>query len=649
MIYRKLISGAEGSMTRVLSGDRTTMWKERYRAMWLFDTQVCRHDPRRGVVIGTPSGTPQLYAWDTETGALRQLTHRPLGVQSALLSPDGRDVYYFADDGGNEIGHYVRIPWSGGGEQDVTPAMERYTALYRCAVSSAGNLFAFAPTTAGGCLLYCIDFAEGGKIGTPRLIHRDAGLMHKVTLSESGTVVAVGSTERSRDRRYIVLVFATADGRRVGELSHLPDGSVVPVAFSPRPGDTRLLVRSNRSGFDRPLIWDPVTDACLAVTLRELEGDVMPLDWSPDGSRLLLCQIDRAVQQLYVYSMSTGEIDRLDHQGGVYYRPGFRNAYFDANGDIFALWEDSAHPAQLIELDGQTGERKRTILAPDHMPPSHSLHSVSFRSSDGELIQAWLGVPPGERPFPAIIEAHAGWQAAGDEFNPAPQTWLDQGYAYLSVNYRGSTTFGRAFQEKIWGNIGHWEAEDVAAGRNWLVEQSIARADAVIIAGDSYGGYVALMTLGKHADLWAGGIALVAGADFVTDATCGSDWTRRFLQTMLGGPLEACADRYVRSSPITYAGAVTAPVLIIQGRNDQRWSAAGMETYVRELHRLGKAVDIDWFDGGHRELNGLHLIAIQERMLDFADEVWGGASVRDRASGDQPAETGEGFGLTYTS
>lgn len=81
------------------------------------------------------------------------------------------------------------------------------------------------------------------------------------------------------------------------------------------------------------------------------------------------------------------------------------------------------------------------------------------------------------------------------------QAWLDHGFAYLTVNYRSSTTFGREFQEQIWGNPGHWEVEDMLAAHGWLVREGIARQDQVLLTGSSYGGYVTLLALGKRPNL----------------------------------------------------------------------------------------------------------------------------------------------------
>jgi dipeptidyl aminopeptidase/acylaminoacyl peptidase len=84
------------------------------------------------------------------------------------------------------------------------------------------------------------------------------------------------------------------------------------------------------------------------------------------------------------------------------------------------------------------------------------------------------------------------------------------------VNYRGSTTFGKAFERAIWGRLGMVEVEDLVAARNWLVEQQIAEPEAVLLTGWSYGGYLTLQTLGRYPDLWAGGMSGIAIADWTT-------------------------------------------------------------------------------------------------------------------------------------
>jgi dipeptidyl aminopeptidase/acylaminoacyl peptidase len=264
------------------------------------------------------------------------------------------------------------------------------------------------------------------------------------------------------------------------------------------------------------------------------------------------------------------------------------------------------------------------VLAAADVPPSHTWRSIHYLSSDGQEIQGWLALPDGEGPFPTILHMHGGPHLVmTDEFNPSSQTWLDHGFAYLSINYRGSITFGKAFMEQIWGDIGHWELEDVVAAREWLVQQGIAKPDQVFLTGYSYGGYLTLFSPGNRPELWAGGIAGVAVADWAIMHDDAADTLRSFVASLFGGTPAQLPQKYATSSPITYVEHVIAPLLIIQGRNDTRTPARPVELYEAKMKALGKAIEVEWFEAGHhgsRAQVGLD-IAHHERMLRFAYHV----------------------------
>jgi len=92
--------------------------------------------------------------------------------------------------------------------------------------------------------------------------------------------------------------------------------------------------------------------------------------------------------------------------------------------------------------------------------------------------------------------------------------WLDHGCAFLTINYRGSTSFGKAFEQAIYGDLGRLEVDDMAAARDFLVREGIALPDSILVTGWSYGGYLTLMALGARPELWAGGMAGIAVADW---------------------------------------------------------------------------------------------------------------------------------------
>ena len=224
---------------------------------------------------------------------------------------------------------------------------------------------------------------------------------------------------------------------------------------------------------------------------------------------MLCCQFDRGVQRLHLYDLAKGSPRELELPGGTYWLPETAEPAFSDADTLVALHQDSSRPPRVLEIDTRAaGSPPRVLLAATGQPAvegrvaGRRLRSVTFASSDGQPVQAWLGVPDGDGPFPTILDVHGGphW-ITPDVFSPIAQAFLEEGFAWLSVNYRGSIGFGRDFRERIWGDIGHWELEDMVAGRAHVVELGVADPDAVLLHGGSYGGYLTLFALGKRPDL----------------------------------------------------------------------------------------------------------------------------------------------------
>jgi len=600
-------------------------WKQRFRAPIILFTQLAKAAPDRGLVVSNQSGKYQLYAWDVPTGKLRQLTNRPTGIWFGWLAPDGRNVFYLDDKQGNEIGHYVRIPFEGGGSQDLTPDLPPYSS-FDFNASLAGNRIGFSIANTEGFHTYCMDCGPGEVLGVPRRLFHSRKLAFGLVFSHGGEIAVITTTDRATLQHYNLLAYDPRSGERIAELWDGDGNSVEAVMFSPAPGDTRLLATTNRSGVKRPLLWNPRTGERVDLPLPDLQGEVFPVDWASDARRILLCHFTQATQQLYVYDLATHMLTRLNHPGGTlgFFAGMFNNSYFGPGDEIFAQWQDSTHPPQLIALNSVTGVKTRTVLVAGEVPPSHPWKSVTFTSSDGQMIQGWLGLPEGGGPFPTILHTHGGPESVITEvFHPTSQSWMDHGFAFLTINYRGSITFGRKFQEKIWGNPGLWEIEDMVAARDCLVREGIAHPDQILVTGWSYGGYNTLMALGKRPDLWAGGMAGIAIADWIGMYEDSADTLKGYSVALFGGTPQDKPEQYAASSPITYAENVRAPVFIIQGRNDTRTPARQVEMYEAKLKALGKPIEVYWFDSGHLGAGVEQDIQNQEMMLRFAYKVLG--------------------------
>lgn len=603
--------------------DNNAPWKQRFRAPIVAWTQLAPANRVRGLSSNNTTGKYQLYAWDVPFDTLRQLTERPAGISFGVLSGDGRYVYYLDDEQGNEIGHLVRIPFENGEAQDLTPDLPPYSS-FSYGSSGSGSHFGFVVADAEGFHVYSLGTSANGDIGTRRRLFHSRKLAFGPIYSYAGEVAVVATTDRATVQHYDLQAFDTATGEKIAELWDGEGTSMGPLGFSPQPGDLRLVTTTNRSGVHRPFIWNPRSSERIDLNLPALDGEVYPVNWSPDGTRLILCQFNQAVQQLYVYDLTADTLRKLTHPGGAFGFFAGGGTYFGSETEIFAQWQDAAHPSQLIALDEQTGEKTRTVLAAGDVPAGHPWKSISFPSSDGQMIQGWLGLPDGQGPFPTILHTHGGPEAVETEiYGPTSQAWMDHGFAFLTINYRGSISFGREFQEKIWGDIGYWEMEDLVAARNWLVNEGISQQDAILLTGWSYGGYITLMGLGKQPGLWAGGMAGIAISDWAMMYEDSADTLKGYQVALFGGTPQEKPEQYRVSSPITYAKNIKAPVLIIQGRNDTRTPSRPIEVYEQKLKALGKSVEVHWFDAGHMGEGVEQDIRHLEIMLRFAYRVLG--------------------------
>lgn len=594
-------------------------WKQRFRCATIKMSCVARANPERGLVSSNRSGVYQLYAWDVPSGRLTQLTHTPEGRFLGYLSPDGRYVYYLKDRQGNEIGHFVRVPFAGGAEEDITPDLPPY-ASSGLTINGAGDTLALTAGTEAGLSLYILPLTAAGDPGQPRWLYHSESFSRGLALSYDGDTVVIALTANRASPHYGLLAFDVRSGRQIASLWEESPHSMTPVSFSPLPGDARLLATTDCYGADTLLLWDPRRNARTDLHFEGITGSVEGLDWADDGQTLLFGEFRQAVLRLYTYHLATQTLTALRHPPCHT----FPAPYFGPGDEIYLPTEDATHPLRLISLDARTGAEGRTLLAPTAAPAGRPWESSLFPSSDGEVIQGWLGVPEGAGPFPTIIEMHGGPEGMQTEtFEPAAQAWLDHGFAYFSVNYRGSTTFGESFRTKIWGNLGHWEVEDLIAARAYLIERGIAQADAVFLTGWSYGGYLTLQALGMRPHLWAGGMAGIAIADWGMMYAESAPPLRAYQETLLGGSPEEKPAEYRASSPITYVEHVAAPVLIIQGRNDTRTPPRPIEVYVARLQELGKPVELHWFDAGHLGpfTQSEQAIQHQEWMLRFAYRV----------------------------
>jgi dipeptidyl aminopeptidase/acylaminoacyl peptidase len=266
--------------------------------------------------------------------------------------------------------------------------------------------------------------------------------------------------------------------------------------------------------------------------------------------------------------------------------------------------------------------------------PLQPMHPVIIPSRDGKNLVSYLTLPPGtdadadgvpSRPVPMVLVVHGGpWARDSYGYNSLHQWLANRGYAVLSVNFRGSTGFGKDFVNAA---VGQWAGtmhDDLLDAVDWAVGRGITRQDQVGIFGGSYGGYATLVGLTFTPDRFACGVDLVGPSNLATLMESFPPYWRPILEGTfyrhIGDPSnpEQRALMMARS-PISRVDQIRKPLLIVQGANDPRVVKAESDQIVEAMKSRGLPVTYLLYpDEGHgfaRPENNLSFTAVSEGFL----------------------------------
>jgi dipeptidyl aminopeptidase/acylaminoacyl peptidase len=193
--------------------------------------------------------------------------------------------------------------------------------------------------------------------------------------------------------------------------------------------------------------------------------------------------------------------------------------------------------------------------------------------------------PPGERP-PLVVMIHGGpTSAASPALRPGIQFYTSRGIAVLDVNYGGSTGFGRAYRERLYGQWGIVDVEDCVSGAAWLTERGQVDGARLAITGGSAGGYTALACL-TFRRLFAAGASHYGVSDCELLAQETHKFEARYLDQLIG-PYPERRDLYLARSPLRHVERLDRPVIFFQGLDDQVVPPNQSARMFEELRRKG--------------------------------------------------------------
>jgi len=517
---------------------------------------------------------------------------------------------WFHDPTGDEFGRWMAEPFGGG---EARPFLPGVPDGWPSGLALGRGVVVVGVADRDGFTVFGVE--DGAD---PWLLARHSELLqvggaesggyNVAGLSSDETVVCLVHAEHGDTLHPALRALEVRTGDVVGELWDGGGKGLAPNAWSPVPGDHRLAVTHEREDQERPAIWDLGTGERRDITL-DLPGPVFPLDWWPDGSALLLRHVHEGRDELLRLELASGEVSPVAHPPGS-----VSEARVRPDGEVWFRLSSGAHPARVLSERGGEVVAAEGDRAPDGAPfrPWH------FRNPRGQVVHGFVAVPPGDGPFPLIMEVHGGphWLWL-DGWRPEVQAWVDHGFAVGMVNYRGSVGYGTGWRDAIIGDPGFTELEDVVAGVDDLVVRDVADPERVVLSGESWGGYITLLGLGLYPERWAAGVAGVPVADYIAAYEDEAPSLQALDRGLFGGTPGDVPELYRERSPITYVARVRAPLLVLAGENDSRCPIRQIDNYVRALEARGREVRIYRYDAGHSSFLVDEAVRQMRVKLDF--------------------------------
>jgi dipeptidyl aminopeptidase/acylaminoacyl peptidase len=283
------------------------------------------------------------------------------------------------------------------------------------------------------------------------------------------------------------------------------------------------------------------------------------------------------------------------------------------------------------------GKQKATFLfsvQPElEKQPLVKMWPVEIKARDGLTLLSYLSLPASadpdgdgkaNAPVPMVLWVHGGpWARDNWGYDPVHQLLANRGYAVLSVNYRGSTGFGKKFLNAAnlqWSKKMH---DDLLDAVDWAVKAGVTPRDKICIGGGSYGGYATLVGLAMTPTVFRCGVDIVGPSNLMTLLASIPPYWAPFVavfHTRMGNPATPEGKALLaQASPLTHAAKIQRPLLIAQGANDPRVKQAESEQIVGAMKKHGLPVTYALFpDEGHgfaRPENNIAFFAITEAFL----------------------------------
>ncbi|HEV2987800.1 MAG TPA: S9 family peptidase [Candidatus Angelobacter sp.] len=574
-------------------------------------------DGKQVAFISNITGRNNLWIVPAEGGWPQQLTVSNQRQTSIAWSPNGRWIAYASDYDGNEQWDLFVVSPASGQVVNLTKTPE--ISEEGPAWSPDGNMLAYMVKPKESST-FEIDVME---FDTKRVRHlttntaKELGNFSPIWSHDGKWIVFSQGHATGKDSNIFIAEVAT--GKATNLTPHEGEKNFSASDISP-DGKTLLITSNAHNGYDNVGLLEIATKKITWLTSDKWE--ISSQRFSPDGRQATWVANIDGNWDVFVYDLLSRQAHPLPLPKGVnalggnatpFVRDGKRILYYhngpNAPQDLW-VYNTATQKSQQLTHSLVGGIRNEDMVEP---------YLAHYPSSDGKWeISAFVYVPyNAERngKNAAIVYIHGGPTAQSvNSFNKSIQYLVNQGYFIIAPNYRGSSGYGKEFQDANRFDMGGGDLQDVISAAEWIKKTGFIDPKKIAVMGGSYGGYLSMMAVTKAPDLWAAGVPIVPFVNWFTEVENEDPLLREYDLATMGDPIKDKA-RYIDRSPINFVDQIKAPLLILAGAHDPRCPPTESEQVASAIKKRNGIAELKIYE------NEGHGFAKVENQIDAYSRV----------------------------
>lgn len=573
------------------------------------------HNGQSLLVASDESGVFNLYRVSIDGSSWQPLT---TSTSDAMMPvdwfPQDDRVLYTADQGGNEL-HHLYVLATDGTVTDLTPG-DKLKAMF---VDWHGSDAFWVATNERDAKFFDL-YKYDAKSYERTLVYQNNDGLTVDAVSADGRYLALSKERTNADNNLYIIDLQSKEQKPLHITPHEGNINFQVHGFS-RDSKTLIYGSDQNSEFSQAQLYDIAANT--STVYQQADWDISFIDFSKDNKYKVVAVNADASTKIQIIDQRTGQQLKLPPLpvGDL------RGVNFSQDSQYLSFYVNADNsPSNLYVWKVGDAEAKRLTQALDSSIDEKALvmsEVVRYESFDGLRIPALLYRPKQASAMtrvPALIWIHGGpGGQSRTGYNPTIQHLVNQGYAVLAVNNRGSSGYGKTFYHLDDLKHGEDDLQDIVFGKKYLQSLNWVATDRIGVMGGSYGGYLTMAAM-AFTDEFKVGVNIFGVTNWLRTLESIPPWWESFRESLyaeLGDPAKD-AERLKRISPLFHGDKVKKPVLVVQGANDPRVLQVESDEMVAAIKKNGVPVEYVLFpDEGHGFVKKANRIKAQQAYLSF--------------------------------